>query len=95
MADNLSKIAVSITENGPLFCRAVVPSFASDAWRENDYSPWFVCHTDWEMLHDEVISRIFQDFRDESDLEAFFKALEIDHGYLVLDSGPGGVCWLE
>ena len=94
IAKGRTHLATALAKHGPLYCRAVVPFEAEHAWRENDYSPWFLCHTSWDMLADDVIDAFYQVFGDP-DLDTFFAHLERNCGYLVLNSGPGGVCWLE
>lgn len=93
--DKLLLIGTAIARNGPLYCRAVVPFEAEDAWRDNEYSPWFLAHTDPARLTDDVICALYRAFDEKSDTEAFFGNLESQHGYLVLNSGPGSICWLE
>lgn len=81
-------IRESICHNGPLYVRAVMPSYAEEDASRNAYSYWYLAHVDSAFLDQEKVESYLAEYDDDSlsdGLAGFLGFLETK-GYIVLNT---------
>ena len=99
----MGRLRKVLNDNGPLYCRAVVPSYATRDFHNGAYAPWYVAHIDPNMVGDEVLAEYARDyarqygylFHSTEGLGPFTQFLEEQHGYVVLYTYHDGYCVLD
>ena len=90
-------------KHGPLYCRAVVPAYATRDFENGNYPPWYVAHVDPDMVSDEMLAGLAEDYADQDGylfhstdgLSSFMQVLEQEHGYISLFTYHDDYCTLD